>query len=150
MVEIKPIQASDLAEPLKLLEESLRDGDPLPRGFVDQLHEEVARGDVEVLSAIANDCIVGVVVLAFRLGVSAGGRFASVEELYVKLDARREGIGRALLEAAEDRCYIKDVSYIEVQAVERDAAEFYASCGYEPELDVRVMSRSVPFQRRGD
>ncbi len=85
---------------------------------------------------------VGVAVLAFRLNLSAGASFASIEDLYVSPDARGRGAGRALLEAVEERCRARDVSYIEAQTDEEVAA-FYEACGYEPETGVRVLSQSV-------
>jgi hypothetical protein len=76
-----------LAEPLALLEEALRDGDPVPKDFADRLRKAVEAGDVEVLAARAEDQMLGVVVLAYRLNVSAGGRFASIEDLHVRQEA---------------------------------------------------------------
>ena len=73
---------------------------------------------MEVLAARAEDQILGVVFLAYRLNVSAGGLFASIEDLYVRPEARRQGIGRALLRAADERCTERDISYVEVQVEE--------------------------------
>jgi hypothetical protein len=86
-VEVVP--ATDLAEPLAFLEETLRDGDPVPEDFLDRLRKAVEAGDVAVLAARTEDRILGVALLAYRLNVSAGGRFASVEDLYVRPEARR-------------------------------------------------------------
>jgi GNAT superfamily N-acetyltransferase len=144
-VEVAPVPAAGLARPLALLDEALRDGDPVPEDFADRLRKAVAAGDVEVLSARAENQMLGVVVLAYRLSVSAGGLFASIEDLHVRPEARRQGVGRALLEAAHERCTKHNISYIEAQ-VEDDAAEtFYAALGYEPETGVRVLSRSLPI-----
>ena len=143
MVEVRITPARDLAEPVKLLEESMRGGDPLPRDFVELLGEEVERGGIEVLTAHKNDSVIGVAVLAFRSSISIGDRFASIEDLYVKPEARREGVGRAILEVAEEICVSKSVSYVEAQVVEEEAVSFYRSLGYEPEPGVRVLSRSI-------
>lgn len=83
---------------------------------------------------------VGVALLAFRPSVALGGDFASVEEVYVEPEARRCGVGRALLEAVEERCGARGVSYVEVQTDE-EAAPFYEALGYELETGVRVLSR---------
>ena len=88
--------------------------------------------------------LVGVAVLAFRPNVSAGAPFASIEDFYVRTDARRRGVGRALLEAVGERCRARGVSYVEVQTDE-EAAPFYAALGYEPEPGVQVLSRSYAF-----
>ena len=146
-VEITPVPATGLAGPLALLEEALRDGEPVPTEFVDRLHKAIEAGDIEILAARAEDQILGVVVLAYRLNVSAGGHFASIEDLYVRPEARRQGVGRALLEAAHERCTAHGISYVEVQVEEKKAETFYTAVGHEPETGVRVFSRSLvlPF-----
>jgi GNAT superfamily N-acetyltransferase len=145
---LRPVEVAlptGLAEPLALLEEALRDGDPVPEDFADRLRKAVEAGDAEVLAARAEDQILGVALLAYRLSVSAGGLFASVEDLYVRPEARRRGVGRALLQAADERCEDHGISYVEAQVEEREAEQFYAALGYEPETSVRVLSRSLPI-----
>ena len=147
-VEVAP--ATDLAGPLVLLEEALRDGDPLPEDVVDRLRKAVDAGDVDVLTARAEDRILGVALIAYRLNVSAGGRFASVEDLYVRPAARRRGVGRALLETLEELCAERGISYIEAQVEETEAELIYAALGYEPETGVRILSRSLPINDNQD
>ncbi|HZY66015.1 MAG TPA: GNAT family N-acetyltransferase [Rubrobacteraceae bacterium] len=144
MVRVEPATGDGLEAPLKLLEEFLRDGEPVPETLVATLQEVVERGDLEVLAAYEDAGAIGVLVLSYRLNVSAGGRFASIEELYVRPEARRRGAGKALLEAAGERCRARGISYVEAQAVE-EAATFYAMAGYEGEEGVRVMSQSYPL-----
>src|SRR5215211_1130551 len=117
-VEVVPVPATGLAEPLNLLEEALRDGDPVPEDFADRLRKAVEAGDVEVLAARAEDQLLGVALLAYRLNVSAGGLFASIEDLYVRPEARRWGVGLALLQAADERCEELCISYVEAQVEE--------------------------------
>ena len=145
MRQVEVALPTGLAEPLALLEEALRDGDPVPEDFADRLRKAVEAGDAEVLAARAEDQILGVALLAYRLSVSAGGLFASVEDLYVRPEARRRGVGRALLQAADERCEDHGISYVEAQVEEREAEQFYAALGYEPETSVRVLSRSLPI-----
>jgi GNAT superfamily N-acetyltransferase len=134
--------ASDLAEPLGLLERWLRDGEPVPEAFAERLGEAVEAGDLEVLVACLGGRTVGVAALAYRLNVSAAGSFASVEDLYVVPDARRRGVGRALLETVAERCAARGISYVEAQVEREEAVTFYRALGYEPEPEVRVFSRS--------
>jgi GNAT superfamily N-acetyltransferase len=141
-VEVEPARGAELAEPLRLLEEFLRDGELVPESFARRLREAVEAGEFEVLAARAEGRVVGVAVLAYRLSISAGGLFASVEDLYVEPDARRRGLGRALLEAVGERCAARGVSYIEAQVEDEEATAFYAAVGYEEEPGVRVFSRS--------
>ena len=143
-VEVRPVAPGDLAEPLSLLEGSLRGGEPVPPVFAERLKEAIGRGDLEVLLARVGTEPVGAVVVYFRLSVSAGGAFASIEDLYVRADARRRGAGRALVEAVGARCKERGVSYAEVQT-DDEAAPFYEALGYEREPGVRVLSRTYPF-----
>jgi GNAT superfamily N-acetyltransferase len=141
-VEVEPARGAELAEPLRLLEEFLRDGERVPESFAWRLREAVKAGELEVLAARAEGRVVGVAVLAYRLSISAGGLFASVEDLYVEPDARRRGVGRALLEAVGERCAASGVSYVEAQVEDEETTAFYAAVGYEEEPGVRVFSRS--------
>ncbi len=140
-VEVRPADPGELSEPLKLLEEALRDGEPLSQAFAGRLARDVEGGDLEILTARSGGRCVGVAVLAFRPAVSLGADFASVEELHVKPEERGRGVGRALLEAVEGRCRGRGASYVEVQTDE-EAAPFYEALGFEPEEDVGVLSRS--------
>jgi GNAT superfamily N-acetyltransferase len=141
-VEVRSVRGPDLAESLRLLEASLRDGEPVSEDLVRRLREAIERGDFEVLAARAEGRVVGVAVLAFRLSVSADGLFASIEDLHVEPDARRKGVGTALLEAVERICAARGVSYVEALVEDEEAAAFYAAGGYEEEPGVRVFSRS--------
>ena len=94
----------------------------------------------EVFAARMEERLVGTAVLAFRLNVSVGTLLASIEDLYVKPDTRRRGVGQALLEAIGERRKVRGVSYVEVQTHD-EAAEFYSVLGYEPQPGARVLSR---------
>jgi GNAT superfamily N-acetyltransferase len=146
---VELVRAPDLAEPLAILEESLRDGEPVPEGLAEILRRSVEAGDIEVLAARTRDQILGVAVLAYRPNISAGGLFASIEDLHVRPEARRQGVGQALLSAADERCAAHGISYVEVQVEDQVAGSFYTACGYGPE-GVRVLSRSLPIEDRND
>jgi len=143
LTPVEIIPATSLTEPLALLEESLRDGKPVSEDFTRRLRKSIQAGDVEVLAARVEDQILGVAVLAYRPNVSASGHFTSIEDLYVRPEARRQGVGQALLTAANERCTQRGISYVEVQVEDEEAEDFYASLGYEPEGGVRVLSRSL-------
>lgn len=149
-LQVAPVSALDLRASLRLLEEWLRHGEPVPEGFVEKIQQLVEGGDLEVLAARIGNRTVGVLVLAFRTNVSLGATFASVEDLLVVPEARRKGCGRAMLQAAHERCTSRGISYLEVQVEENEAADFYAAFGYEPEPGVRVFSRSLPIGRHPD
>ena len=142
-LEVASVPATGLAEPLAFLEEALRNGEPVPAALSDRLRRVLEAGDVEVLAARAEGQLLGVAVLAYRLNISAGAPFVSIEDLYVRQEARRQGVGRALLEAVVERCAIQNISYLEVQVEENEAETFYTALGYEPEPGVRVLSRTL-------
>ncbi len=142
MTEVTSVRGTELAEPLRLLEGRLREGEPVPENFARRLRDATERGELEVLAARVEGRIVGVAVLAYRLSVSAAGPFASIEDLYVEPEVRRRGVGRALLEAVGERCAARGVSYVEAQVEGEAAAAFYVASGYEEEPGVRVFSRS--------
>jgi GNAT superfamily N-acetyltransferase len=148
MIEAAPVYAPELTEAVRLLEEFHRGGEPVSWDFTQALREAVEAGDVEVLAARAEGRMVGVAVLAYRLSVSAAGLFASIEDLYVRPDARRRGVGRALLEAVKERCASRGVSYVEAQVEGEEAVSYYSALGYEEELGVRVFSRSYSISAR--
>lgn len=91
--------------------------------------------------------MVGVVVVSYRPNVSAGGTFASIEDLWVTPDHRSQGVGRGLLDLVERRCAKKNISYVEVHIEEDEAEAFYTEFGYEREEGVRVLSRSYILQK---
>jgi len=136
-----PAAPDELAEPLAFLEEFLREGEPVSSSFAGHLARAIERGDLEVLVARLEGRTVGVAVLAFRINVSASGLFASIEDLYVRPEVRRQGVGRALIEAVGERCGARGVSYLEVQT-DDEAAAFYEAAGFEPEEGVRLLSAS--------
>jgi GNAT superfamily N-acetyltransferase len=142
MIEVASVHGAELVEPVKLLEESLRNGDPVSDDFAKTLREAVEAGALEVLAARAEGRVVGVAVLAYRLSISAAGPFVSIEDLYVRPEERSRGVGRGLLEAVEKRSASRGVSYVEAQVENEEVAAFYAALGYEPQPGVRVLSRS--------
>ena len=149
-IEVAQVSTWDLRESLRLLEEWLRDGESGPDAFVQHIQRRIEAGDLEMLAARLDDRTAGVLVLAFWPNVSLGASFASVEDLYVVPEARRQGVGAALLQAADERCRSHGVSYLEAQVEESEAAGFYAALGYEPEAGVRVFSRSLPLDDPGN
>jgi GNAT superfamily N-acetyltransferase len=148
-IVVSLVPGANLREPLRLLEEWLRDGEPVLEPFLKELRRHVEAGDIEVLTAYREGRMVGVLVLAFRPNVSLGAPFASIEDLYVHREARRRGVGRTLLQAAGDRCRRHGLSYLEAQVEEGAADALYAACGYEAEPGARVFSRSLPIDSGG-
>jgi GNAT superfamily N-acetyltransferase len=145
-IEVWAATAEDLRDPLWLLEAELREGEPLPEEFVEALTRAVREGEADVISARDPDSskTVGAALVYYRLNLASGGRFASFEELHVTPGSRGRGVGQALLAGVERRCSEKGISYIEAQII-AESTEFFLTFGYEPEPDLQVLSRSVPF-----
>lgn len=147
-IEVQNVPAVALDEPLKLLETALRASGPVPEVLAAELRASVERGETGVLLARLNGHPAGVVLVAYRLNISAGGRFASIEEMQVASQAREKGVGRALLEAVAGCCAQKGVSYLEVQT-DDEAVAFYEACGFELE-EVKVLARSRAISQEVD
>ena len=147
-IEVAPASASEVRKPLLLLEEWMREGEPVPESVVEEIRRHVEAGDLEILCANSNGQMVGVLVLAFRPNISLGGRFASIEDLYVHPEARRKGVGSTLLKAADERCTVRGAHYLEAQVQEGGSGTFYTAFGYEPEPEVQVFSRSLVIPDR--
>lgn len=149
-IQVATATTEDLAVPLKLLEEHPRDGDPLPEAFLGQLREAIEAGSIEILVASEDEDPCGVAVISYRPNVSLGGSFASIEDLYVRPEARSQGVARTLLEGVKKRCASHSISYVEAQVEDGDAAAFYTAIGYEVESGVRVFSRSLALRPVGE
>jgi GNAT superfamily N-acetyltransferase len=133
---------SDLSGAARLLKRFLqRGGERGSSEFEARLEEHVASGCFEVFVARLRGEAVGVATASYRPSVAVGGEFASIEDLYVEPGSRGRGVASALVRAVEDRCRERGISYVEVQA--SGAERFYERLGYEEEVGVRVLSRSV-------
>lgn len=144
--EVEVVAPDHLRAPLRLLEAELREGEPLPQEIVDSIVAEVRSGAADVLAAYDPDSgePLGAALVCYRLNLASGGRFASFEELHVAPESRGRGVGKALLSEVERRCSQKGISYVEAQII-AESVPFFLSLGYEPEQDLRVLFRSIPF-----
>ena len=112
----------------------------------DKPADEVMRGAVETLVRDpATDYLLGapepgappcgVCQLRYRLSVWTGGDDCWLEDLYVRDDARRTGVGRALVEAGVERARARGCRRIELDVNEQNTAAiaFYGSVGFNIE-----------------
>jgi len=131
--------AEDLADLWVDLAESQRahDSHILPADNRPRIRQSIAEHLVQdrVLVAREDETILGFVMFtieraAFKQDVLRG----IVENLYVRPERRSEGIGSALLAAAEDALTEQgvDVIALEVMARNEGARRFYRRAGYEP------------------
>jgi ribosomal protein S18 acetylase RimI-like enzyme len=77
----------------------------------------------------------GVVQLRYRWSVWRASEDCLLEDLYVASDARRSGLGRALVEATIDRARARGSRRIELDTAERNeaAVSLYRSLGFSDE-----------------
>lgn len=73
--------------------------------------------------------VVGYLLGQRHVTFHAGGPVLWVEEVMVAADRRGDGVGRALMEAAEDLARAGGAAYVALAT--RRAADFYAALGYE-------------------
>jgi GNAT superfamily N-acetyltransferase len=121
---------------------------PGPAVLTERLRGMLGRDDVVVL--LAGDPAAGVGLLTFRPCVWDSGPATLLEELYVRPEVRRHGIGHALLDRAvalaEDRG--SRTFEINVDEGDTDARRFYEAHGFsdlQPETNERALyySRSL-------
>lgn len=87
----------------------------------------------ELLVAVAGGDIVGMLQVTYTPGLSRQGAWRStVESVRVRSDARRRGIGKALMQAAVDRSRAKGCRLVQLTTdVSREPAyRFYQALGF--------------------
>ncbi|HVK36052.1 MAG TPA: GNAT family N-acetyltransferase [Microlunatus sp.] len=89
----------------------------------------VAEPSVLLLVATDDGAVVGYLLGQRHVTFHAGGPVLWVEEVMVDPDRRGGGVGRALMEAAEDLARTSRAAYVALAT--RRAADFYAALGYE-------------------
>ncbi|NBE99093.1 GNAT family N-acetyltransferase [Nonomuraea sp. KC401] len=100
------------------------------RGAFDSaLPELLANEDALLLAAVVNGRVQGYLLGFVHLTLFANGPVAWVEEAMVGSGARRQGIGRALLEEFERWARSREAGYVAMAT--RRAPEFYHALGYE-------------------
>lgn len=86
----------------------------------------------DVIALLVEDPAVGVALLTLRPNVWYDGPVGLLDELYVAPDRRNQGLGTALLHAAEQAVRVRggDVLEINVDGPDTDARRFYERHGY--------------------
>jgi GNAT superfamily N-acetyltransferase len=81
---------------------------------------------------LAGDPPIGIAATRFRLSVWTGAEDAWLEDLYVEEEARRDGIGRALVEACFERALERGCRRIQLDCNEgnRAAVALYEAVGF--------------------
>ena len=109
----------------------------------DEVSEDDIRASVErimggadgeyLLGADADGPAAGVCQLRFRWSVWKSAEDCWLEDLFVREEARRSGLGRALVEAAVERARERGCKRIELDVNEGNAAALalYENCGFQ-------------------
>ena len=94
------------------------------------MRELLAGGDTAIL--VAGPGPEGLAVLRFRLGIWTRALECYLAELYVVPARRREGLGRALMEAAMEEARERGADYMDLGTSEDDVAAraLYESLGF--------------------
>jgi len=81
---------------------------------------------------------VGYLVVSFGFSFEWGGRDATVDEIYVRADSRRQGLGRRALEALEPYLRAAGIRAIHVETRRSNPGAFrlYERSGYRPHASV--------------
>ena len=92
----------------------------------DDIRTELSRPDASLLVATAGNDVVGFVHAIYSAGEG------HVMRVYVDPDARGEGVGRALVDAASDRLFSQGADRVRamVLAVNEPGNEFYEALGF--------------------
>ena len=110
--------------------------DPPPVEEITASVERIMAGeDGEFLLGAVDGDAAGVCQIRFRWSVWKTAEDCWLEDLYVREDARRSGLGRALVEAALDRARERGCRRIELDVNEDNAAAraLYEACGFHTE-----------------
>ena len=148
------VASRDELDTVALLIGEFRDHWGKSQPATEEMREGVARimagGDGEyLLGAVGDGEPVGVAQLRFRWSVWASAEDCWLEDLFVRDDARRTGLGRALVEACCDRARERGCKRIELDTNEDNAAALalYQACGFS--VDPKgAGSRSLFLGRR--
>ncbi len=130
---VRPASSADAHVVARLLDAFNREyGDPTPGIPVLATRlERMLAGDT-TLALLAGEPPVGLALLTLRPGVWYEGPVAVLDELYVAPDRRNQGLGSALLAAAEEAIQGRggELLEIDVDGDDVDARRFYERHGY--------------------
>jgi ribosomal protein S18 acetylase RimI-like enzyme len=103
---------------------------PLPSALAERARQLLDGGDTIVL--LVGEGPNGLAVLRFRMAIWSGGLECYLAELYVVPDRRRQGLGRALMEAALQVARERGADTMDIGVDEPDQAarRLYESLGF--------------------
>lgn len=98
-------------------------------GDTSTVHWVLSHPEIEVhVAADATDRPLGLLSLSHRPQLRLSGRIATIDELVVLPSARRQGIGRALVQRALERARVLSVKRVEMQLPSVPSEATYRFC----------------------
>lgn len=132
-IEIRDAAFDDVDEIARIYREALGYG-YMTGGIVRaKLSEMDARGGYKTCVAIADGAVVGVICVQRALALEVAGEYMTILGLAVDARARRQGVGRALVEHAEAMARAAGIGYIMLTSgfARTGAHAFYERMGYD-------------------
>lgn len=147
MIQIRRAKRQDM-EALAHLVTQL--GYPSDRDQIRRRISRLAPGQSAVLVATSGGDALGFVHVAVKVNIQIEPS-ADIAGLIVAERVRGSGVGRALMQAAEDwalqhRCA---TVYVSTNVMRRGARSFYRRLGYEPVKESVVFSKRLPAEKPG-
>jgi GNAT superfamily N-acetyltransferase len=102
---------------------------PTAEAFARAFRHLISQDDALLIVADEAGCPVGYLLAFDHRALFANGHVAWVEEIAVRADRRRQGIGRQLMQACEQWAQARGA--VMAALATRRAADFYAALGYE-------------------
>ncbi|MCL5028087.1 MAG: GNAT family N-acetyltransferase [Bacteroidetes bacterium] len=109
------------------------------------VHELLNNSDLGKIWLIqSNNETAGYLILTYGFSVEYGGRFALIDEFYIKQEFRNKGIGTETLKFVEENCKANGVEtiHLQVKNFNSSAKKLYAALGYE-EIDRIFMRKCI-------
>jgi GNAT superfamily N-acetyltransferase len=140
-VAVRPATTDDAERLASLLTD---EGYPAGSSDLAARIEQYAALGSHVIVAEAGDEVVGFVTVLVLPRFEVGDLFARITSLVVDAGVRERGIGRLLMEAAEERARAAGAAWLEVTAGHHrpDARRLFESLGYDPGVAAYLRKRA--------
>src|SRR5262245_51452526 len=132
---MRPAGPTDLATLLSLMRayyahDHLTFDEQRTRAAAEGLLSDPSLGQVWLIED--GPAVVGYAVLVYGYSLEYGGRAATLDELYLRPEARGRGLGARALQCLEDFCRSRGIRslQVEVEGANGDAQSFYRSAGF--------------------
>ncbi len=124
------------------------EGYPYPEALFERAIRELASdpGLGRILILEKHGELAGYAILVFGFSIEFGGRDAFLDELYVRPEARAQGLGTLAIEAAERVCRESGVRalHLEVEFTNESAKRLYARRGFDEHTRQLMTKRFAP------